>query len=234
MNFYKSNLIQHIIIVVQNKSITPDYRRKPTDDVVLYVPLENDIAEKTWKNTITNYWITIQTVWWISAWYFNWSSRIETSQHQFSNTSHTLSARVYYPASWFTTDFSIICSNPCWIFNWDVLAVWQSWTKLYYISYYQSSRSRAIEKTWLNLKWTRHNILFSWWILYLDWQQVWTWSWSYGWNQIYTLWWHTTNSSCTRWFWQWHAREVIISNTVWNATTVLEYYNKTKKMFWIT
>lgn len=223
------------IIDVQTKSIETDFKWKPSSDVVVYVPLKDDITEKTWKNTITNYNVSLTTLNWISCWYFNGSNaRIETSQHQFTNTSHTLSFWMYYPESWYTWWNNGISSNPCGVYNWDILWISNSWQDITYLSYYWTNRDWRITKSWYNLKWQRHNLLFSWWVLYLDWQSVWSNSWSYAWNQIYTIWWHTTNSSCTRWYMKWYLREVIISNAVWDSTKVLEYYNKTKKYFWIS
>lgn len=232
MEIVQSNT-EAMLIIESNDECSDYIVWKPWNDVVLYVPLEDDIAEKTWKNTITNYSVSLTTLNWVKCWYFNWSARIETSQRQFSNTSHTLSAWIYYPDSWFTGWCNALSSNPCWVYNWDIISITSSWTIVNY-TVYTWNTSWEIKKSNLNLKWGWHNVVFSWWTLYLDWQVIWSNSWNYTWNQIYTIWWHTTNSSCTRSFMKWYLREVIIWNSVWNAQEVLKYYNKTKKYFWIS
>lgn len=214
-------------IRVGDKLVFPD--RVPDSNIMLYLPLEDDIAEKTWRSSITNYWVTLTTLNWIKCWYLNWSSRIESNLHQYNNINHTLGVWVNL-TSW---EWWVISANPCWIYNWDTLSVASdSWTTASYISWV-SWATWSIKKTWLNFKNSWHHIMFSWGVLYVDWQSVWSGSGSYAWNQIYTIWGHTTNSSCSRAFMKWYIREVLIGKTARTAQEVLKYYNYTKSKLWL-
>lgn len=206
-----------------------DEKRKPLESTVLYLPLYEDLEEKTWNSNITNYWVSLTNISWVKCWYFNWSSRIETNISTFTNVNHTLAAwskRNWWDSAW------IICSNPCWVFNWDVIYPNSAWDKYVYQSYTTSSNGFVIESNNLNQsEW--HCVVFTWWKLYIDWILQWSGSWWYtGW-QKYTIWWHTTNSSCTRKFLTWYIWDVVIDNSAWNEQQVIDYYKKTKTRYFV-
>ena len=197
------------------------------ENTKLYMPLTSEVRDLSWKATITNTWVTITNLNWVYCWNFNWSSRIETNISSFTNINHTLACWV--KRNWWSNAW-VICSNPCWIFNWDV--IYPTWDNKYsYQSYHTTSGSGfSIESNTLNQsEW--HFVIFTWWKLYVDWVLQWSNSWWYTWWQVYTIWWHTTNSSCTRQFLTWYIAEVIIEDWVWTEEQVIDYYNKTKSIF---
>ena len=198
------------------------------ENTKLYMPLTSEVRDLSWKATITNTWVTITNLNWVYCWSFNWSSRIETNISAFTNINHTLACwvkRNWWDSAW------LICANPCWVFNWDVLYPNSNWDKYVYQSYHTTSSSGfSIESNTLNQReW--HWVIFTWWKLYVDWVLQWSNNWWYVWWQVYTIWWHTTNSSCTRKFLTWYIAEVIIEDWVWTESQVVDYYNSTKNIF---
>lgn len=220
------------IIVVQNKTVTADFNWKPDSNTVLYIPFETDIAEKSWWCTITNSWVSLQTAWWVLAWYFNWSAYINTSLNCVQSINKVMSVRYYTTSSWNTW---IINSNPCGVYAWDWIAF--SWlTAILYYSY-ANSREYSVKKEWLpSLSGAWHNLCFTNWKLFLDWVlQATNTSISFnGNNRPYTVWWHAVNSSCSPQRITWYMRYALVRNAWWTDDEYYAYYNKVKRKFWIT
>lgn len=203
-----------------------DDKWQPWENTVAYYPFLNDTWEVTWKSSWINTWVTITTLNWVKCWYFNWSSRIETNISAFTDINHTLAC--WIKRNWWNTAWAI-CANPCWVFSWDV--IYPSWDNKYvYQSYATSNGGFTIESNTLNQsEW--HCVIFTWWKLYVDWILQWSGSWWYRWWYVYTIWWHTTNSSCTRQFLTWYMWDVVIDNSVWTDAQIAAYYNKTRSRY---
>lgn len=213
---------------MQNKTVVPDYKRKPLDTTVLYVPMLTDIAEKTWRSSFTNYSVSLQTTWWVTAWYFNWSARLLTNVSAYTNVNHTIAC--FVKRSWWNYS-RIFTANPCWILKWDWL--WRNANnKFIYECYYWSSSWNITSWTFDLSGW--HCLIFSWWKLYVDNVLQWTNSWSYNWWTVYTIGWHTTWNSCTNQFMTWYIWDCVLDSAVWTDEQRAKFFNKLKTRYWIS
>lgn len=203
---------------------------KPDSNTVLYIPFDTDIADKVGA-TITNYWVSLWTINWIQAWYFNGSSRIETNVNCIQSINKVMSVRYYTTSTWTAW---IINSNPCGVFAWD----WIAFSWLTTVSYYSYANNTeySVKKEWLSsLGGVWHNLCFTNWKLFLDWVlQATNTNISFNGNsRPYTIWWHAVNSSCTPQRITWYVKYALLRNAGWTDAEYLEYYNKTKKHFWL-
>lgn len=200
---------------------------KPLSTTVAYIPMEDDIAEKTWRSSFTNYSVTNTTINGIKCWYFNGGARLLTNVSAYTNTNHTIC--FWFKRNW-GNDSWIVGSNPCWVLKWDWFWLWSN--KYTYECYYWSG-------SWNIQSWTynvseRHCVVFTWWKVYVDWVLQGTNSWNYNWGTVYTVGWHTTWNSCTNRFITWYMGDVVLDSSTWTEAQVLDYYNKTKKRYWFT
>ena len=204
--------------------------RQPSSNTILYVPMVDTITEESWNSTITNYSVTPVTIAWVKCWYFNGSARIESDVSAFTNVNHTLSAWVRWAG---TSTWQIISSNPCGVYKWDLLGISDSWTSVSYTVYYNSNQSWNINKS-NEVMSERHHVCFSGGILYLDGVNVGSNSWGYTWGTVYTIGGHTTWSNCTRVYFTGYIGRAIIESVVWSADEVLDYFNYTKSIYWLS
>ena len=200
---------------------------RPLSTTVAYIPMEDDIAEKTWRSSFTNYSVTNTTINGIKCWYFNGGARLLTNVSAYTDTNHTIC--FWFKRNWWN-DSWIVGSNPCWVLKWDWFWLWSN---KYTYECYTGSNSWNIQSWTYNVS-ERHCVVFTWWKVYVDWVLQGTNSWNYNWGTVYTVGWHTTWNSCTNRFITWYMGDVVLDSSTWTEAQVLDYYNKTKKRYWFT
>ena len=194
---------------------------QPWENTLLYLPMTDDLLDHSGKwVSVTNNWnVQIQN----SFWYFNGISSLDTWLNSFADKNHTINFRV----KWWNSDTWMVSSNPCWITKWEVFYI-SNW----YLSYSSYNGTEQFYRFWTYDSWW-HNLVFSYWALYYDWELKATTNYSYIWYSPFSIWWHAINSSCSRRYWTWYISRVIIENKVRTAQEVSDYYNLTKHFYWL-
>lgn len=231
MNFYKSNLIQHIIIVVQNKSITPDYWRKPWVHTVAYFPFETDATDHSWNwNVLENtQYLSKQTLWY---------------KRQFSQWTTWRSYNVQFTNSQWNAKFISMwyrLNSASWNSNW--LALMRYWTT-YSPSHERSDMSWKIavftNSSWrigVSVNWMSFNAWHHLTIWY-DWSKIliskdgvqstlYNWSWYNFGNEISIAWWWNNTNMIA------FVSEFICEDRCRTQEEITKYYNKTKSKYWL-
>lgn len=199
---------------------------RPWENTIAYIPMRDDIIEKSGNSSFTNYSVTNTTINGIKCWYFNGSARLETNIPSFSNVNHTFN--LWYKRNWWSFAW-FLSSNPCGVYAWEVFW-YNNNNQLVYENYPSSSWFRSIVWT-VSTQSDWHNLCFSWGNIYCDWVLLASNSGSFGGNYNFTIWWHTTWSSCTRQFITWYMSELIIESVVRTAQEIANYYNQTKSNY---
>ena len=231
---------------VENQVRPVVYKREPTANTLLYLPLKSDIVDQSWQSTtrtLTSSWISFTTAWWlncISIW-STWWLKLTSPYWLQSDLAKpiTVSLLLYRTttASWKILDMAAQNSNrqhfdftssgqlEMFVYNHNNDS---SYAKLYanFTTYQWNHVVYTITKTASNL--------YVNWVLISNWQ----------WNPTYP-WWlrpysrdNTQAIFCDRtvnqyysWL-NWYARELIMEQVEWSADDVSNYYTWIKAKLW--
>lgn len=222
---------------MQSKSIETEFWWKPDENTLLYLPMESDLLDHSWKNvSITNYWISInntliQNKW---IWYFKGSTtdRLQFSWIEFWTKNFTISRREYplsnSSSKWtrFATKYE---SQYAWLllwYQWTQLYCWTWWTArnifsdvTVFSSTLNTRTHRVVVRNWNSRKFYRNKV------------QVWS-----------------GTSSSSLWYWTevvwnyrpwdnnpflWYMSKFIIEREPRTQSDIDWYYEKSKKYFWL-
>lgn len=230
------------IIVVQTNSITPEYWRKPWENTIAYYKLDWNWNDSSWNwRNLTASNISYETLSsWLKVAYFNWNSSLKSTFTEFWLTELTVNIRIkkMRNVNWecpiavrddasYDAELSIRSLST---------TQWNIWSQ-----YYQNATKRQWRKdTWIS-NWTRMNVMFtvstSWNKFYVNWSEV---SLTYSsWNSNVWLqnaktnmiiFWRHPVVSADRF--QWYVSQAIIEKKIRTATEWIDYYNKTKRLYW--
>ena len=188
----------------------------PWENTIAYYPLKTDFndAKTSWtKYNLTNSWVTLSELWWVTCANFNWSnSKATGSFYSYWTWDLTASVR-WYPLSnnqwvwwciWLTT---LVMNSKNWVVEWTSAPTpINTWTNIVFTI------------TWGKLK------IYSNGTLYLDT----SFSNNVTWDLM--LW---IDGSYRYWFYWW-VSELIFENRAWTADQIAWYYNQTKSLYWLS
>lgn len=222
----------------------PDW--KPWSNTLLYLPLEEDVVDKSWKTwrTFTTSWISYTTVWWVksiqtwSTWWVYLTAPNPLASSSIDKTKQTISV-CYYVTSQQSSSRRILCE---FAKQWDeyfTLVLKEDTTLVQYSDgwTWYWSWTTIVANQWNNVivtaDTTERNI-------YINWQLAWTWS---AWTDA-PRWVWTSSSQQAQWILcrrngdynqglNWNARELIIEDKMWSANDVLQYYQYITNKLWI-
>ena len=237
MEIVQSNT-QAMLIIESNEEAQWYFWRKPWANTIAYIPLKSDLLDHSWNDiSLTNNWVTLNTsqISWRCCWYFNWKAMRWTCS-KIQSWPETASVWVKFT--------SISTSSWCWIFGrWD-LSTQATRAFMLYTSSKNSSWALAVSIYSWDIVSTTKPSLNVWhlctatrsssnmYYLYLDWQLLTSWSLS-PWTAWQTVMIGRSPNAQYEYSY-WYMAEAILENRQWSASEILEYYNKTKKYFWIS
>ena len=222
----------------------PPYSRKPNANTLLYLPLENDVVDQSWKTprTFSTSWITFTTVWWIKsayAWDADYIRLTDPYPLQTDITKPiTISVLLYN-----TTGQSSVrrCIVDFWVRNGNRLYLvykenstniqrWNQETDIY-------GTFTSYTSQWMHLVITGSK----WWYfkMYMNWNLVTTgssvignprWYWPNS-NAYQAILQDRDNYGNNRWL-KGNARELIMEQVEWSADDVSNYYTWIKAKLW--
>lgn len=221
-----------MLFIESNEEASQYFGRKPWENTIAYYPLDSQSAllDKSWNwyNLTKNWNITFGENQGVNcANYMNWGYLYNTSIW-ISNNVITFNFRVWCSnttTSHYSTRFSL------WTVRWRML----SWR---YNSKHNGSKYVSIWELWQPeslVPWdvweARHHIAcvwnWSWWILYIDWNQITTtWVSSYTKSEFYI--WKNPNDDE---YLIGYISKMIVENKARTQSEVQEYYEKTKKKY---
>jgi len=210
----------------------------PTDDTVAYYPLTSktttlDLAYNCYHFDVNNN-ITFWEHQWVDCWYWNSANASswlwETSWVQIiPNANFTWRCWIYKISN--STDNPRLCSsyggNPYWILmnnSWNIVCWSTSNTDWYPIP-----------------AWERHQYIITWsfsgwsYKLYVDWELVKTWSWSWYNNGVWlSVFGHDSqgSSSGTSDKFNWYLSEWLLERRQWSEGEVKQDFENTKAPYW--
>ena len=219
---------------------------KPNANTILYLPLESDVVDKSWKSwrTFTTSWLSYTTVGWVPSahvWTTWWAyltapspfvdSSIDKTKQTISilfyvTTQQSSSRRILYEfaKNWAEYFALVLKENSTNIQYSDSYAWYWSWTTI-------------VANQWNNVivtaDTTERNI-------YINGSLAWNWS---SWNTP-PRWSRPSASENAQWIlcsrnWNydqalnWNSRELIIEDKKWTAQEVADYYTQIKSKLWI-
>ena len=225
-------------IYVGDKLIYPMW--KVNDNTLLYMPLESDALDRSWKGRTTSpsnisYW----TLWWVNTAYnssWNWYIAVSPTDIVVWSTEWTVSMLVYYTGN--ISEYRLAMNfnryGSYWLWIWIYSSKWTIWTN-------SNSQSFAVPSplstnNWYHVLYTVDNNGA---IAYINWNQVaswtkttgsvrWDWSSDSNWNQYIFA--NRTPDN----YWKWWIREVIIESRKWDAAEVEAYNRYIRQKLWIS
>lgn len=236
MKFYKSNLIQYIIIVVQTSSVQTDFWRKPDSNTFVYYSFDDQWIN--WYIT-DNSWNWRNATWWTQPSYVLVSWR--NYAWDFYSTTWNIPS---WNISWITTTkfTEVLRVKP--VADWEQYITYIAWTYQQAIIYWFMSKQiefysyanwnyRTTIKSWVSLNqwycvwftrnWTSIKV-------YCNWEYVWsiTAPTSSTISNI-RVWWESSSSR-----FHWLIWAMILENNVeWSSSDFMNYYTKTKTSYWL-
>lgn len=219
----------------------------PNANTLLYLPLESDIVDKSWKSwrTFTTNWLTYTTVWWVQSvhiWSTGWI-KLTTPYPLVPKTDTypcTVSVFVYITNT--STNRSILDMAAT---NWNRQGLGFDTSNKLYMSVYNDindSNYVKLETTLVPSQW--NNIIYT--ItktsskLYVNWVLVasWVgntnyprWNWPYSHDNTQWIFCVRDVNNYGRWL-DWNARELIMEKVEWSAQEVADYYTTIKDKLW--
>ena len=201
---------------------------EPSSSTLLYAPFTNDLVDHSPSSTTMtkNGTVTNTTLNWVKCAYFNgWY--IDVNLYTQTNVTHTISLWFYTTTN--NDSWWIICSNPCWIMQWEAIAPNSSTIR--YLSFWSEW---WITASW-SYTWQWFNVILTWWKMYVNNTYIWEKTTAPNWASYkYSICNHASWSSCSRRVRYWYVWEVIIENVVWSDEIRNAYYNQTKWNYWIS
>lgn len=233
--WYKVNRIR-----VGTQQVRPSYEWQPWSNTLLYLPLESDVVDKSWKSwrTFTTNSLSYTTVWGVqsihvwTSWgiYLTAPKPIVTT----SVSNQTVSILVYFTSS--TT------SSRRMILEWrvqnsvgTVLAAEANTTEIraFWDSVWDTVSANITANQRLHIVLTNCADGKK---MYLNWQLASSWAWSSAprWSRWYSYsnnQWIFARRDGDYWWWlslNGNARELICENIIWSAEDVSNYYKRIK------
>lgn len=215
----------------------------PSDNTILYLPLESNATDYSWNNrSTTASWLTYSTYWGVTCAYNSWSGYINLT---------TSAADYLVPSSWEATANIRIyrganetSKNRC-IFEWEVQnKIWMNFNVLNstyyprYITTWSSDKWWAFGttsiplNTWTNLCLRIKNGSAE---CFLNWQYVWVQSslnnnWFGAWSRSDEQWCYllTNRGANSNGVFKWGAREFIYESIYWSNENISNYYTQSR------
>ena len=223
-------------IINCNEEALAYFDYSPNADTLVYLPLEWDLTDKTWKTTPVWNSITFETQWWKLWVRFAWNtnSYINLSWVQsLDTTDFTISFWIY--VIW-NSDIIFVHRWNSDSTNMDLHFIRRSTNKvdLWFYSNDCAWNVAVSNWRWYNLTWTYNHstramrTYVNW---ALDWSRTWSWNPNF-WTYDIQLW-------CKRWRTTWNAVNGVMSRFIlekreWSSSEVAEYVNKFKDEYWIS
>ena len=205
------------IIVVQNKSITPDYWRKPWVHTVAYFPFETDATDHSWN------WITLSNSWSKQTLWYKFQSASTFSRNLNTARFASLWCKVI---SWW------------WSWTWQVALI-MYWWMCYNLMHWQSDFRNTIQ-FWNWSSWRK-----SW--TWMSTNQRYNLAWSYDWSKavmrvnatktvlVNSSSYYSQSNADALISWSWYnidLSKVIFEDAVPSDEDIIKYFNKTKREYW--
>lgn len=210
---------------VTEKQVYPVW--KPWANTLAYFPLSWDGNDYSWNNkNLTSYWTTsYTTVWGVISANFGGSNYLYNSSLTCSSIGQTFTIAWWFYSSW---QLWVTCMSKSWGWNWWALycetgLLWRIRAE----TQNNNSATRFMPSIsyvewWHHLAFTHNS---SWWAIYYDGVSKQTWSMPM-WLNWYLVLGGLLDSST--YYFNWNLSNLIIENTVRDATKVADYYNLTK------
>lgn len=216
-----------------NVYIYKDWSWEPWSNTIAYYPLNstNTVNDMSGNNkNMTNNWVSFGTYNGVSCASFS-SSYLDLDSSLFTwNQIFTVSTRFYWDWTIISGKWKCIFTvgSPSWT---SVFCMWTSPGGVLKVWWWSNDRDTGIQLT--ANKWYQCIMTHSWWTInvYLDWTLIYTWTVSYNIAS------YKTRIGCqlnTTDYFFWNISEVIVESTQWTAQEVLDYYNGTKSLYWIS
>lgn len=212
--------------------------REPWANTVAYYPLTstttvNDMSGN--NRNLTNNNVVFWVYQWVNCWYFNarWSSAwycwlYNSSFYPWGSASFPITVNLWFYASWNSTYYNprliwpilwakslwnIVAWWYGWNINWAPFNIWE-WTNVCFIL--TDNNHYTVYKNWVLQYENVYTDISSWNSKYLT---VWTRddNWTQNWDK-----------------WDWWISNIILENKARTADEVLDYYNSTKSLYWIS
>lgn len=247
------NRIKRVLIWqnwVENQVRPSVYKREPTANTLLYLPLKSDIVDQSWQSTtrtFTTSWTSFTTVWWVqslnvaSTWWIKLTAPYPLQDNDKRTNPITVSMLIYVTSqsqSSRRTLFDIAATN--WNRQW--IALYENTSNIrmqssWWDTVYATLTAPIIANQWMNIVYT---ITSSSTKLYVNWELKASWDWNPQWpwgNRPYsrdnTQWIFCTRDVNNYGSWlNWNARELIMEEVEWSADDVSNYYNRIKAKLW--
>ena len=212
----------------------------PGSNTLLYLPFTDDLNDHSSNQTSTKGWtVSIATLDWVKCANFN-SGYLTFPSKKWFGTNSTFSLWVKNPSN--PQESSIFCTSwVAWgwteyVFNWRINNSPQSitlWTYGWWTWNPWVSVNYSVPSWWTNIVATMEWLVAK---LYINWQLWWQVKMYYNNVTAGTLyiWNNTDEPTVSKWWLKAYLSELIIENTVWDATKVAHYYDITKWNYWIS
>ena len=227
---------------------TEEQEWQPWENTLLYLPLESDVVDKSWRTwrTFTTSWITYTTVGGVPSMH-NWTSwgiRL-TAPYPLQPTVTnplTLSVLVYITSWQISSRRDVVDFAATWWKNRLFLVFMENSTNLKF-----SNEDLSINATFTSYINNRMNIVVTGSVwnpfkMYINWELVVTWdtnvvrprwNWTQTWTDIVqAIWCRRTNAEYKEGI-NWNMRELIMEEAEWTADDVSKYYQRIKSKLWI-
>lgn len=217
----------------------------PNENTLLYLPLEEDVVDKSWKTwrTFTTSWITYTTVWWVKSAHIGttgWAYLTAPNplvNSSIDKTKQTISVLYYVTSQTSSTRRNIIEFSKYWE-EYFGLVLKENTTLVQYNDSYSwyGSWTTILANQWNHVVVTADTTNR---YIYINWQLAWSWSswsnpprWSRSSSSEQNQWIFTNRwTSYAQWL-NWNARELIIEDKMWSADDVSKYYQRIKAKLW--
>jgi len=223
-----------------------EYHREwtPNDHTLLYLPLESDVVDRSWKSwrTFTTSWLSYTTVGGVHSvhvWTNWWAYLTAPKPIVTPSVSKQTISILTYVTSQQTSDRRDILEWRVQNNVWTVLAFEWGTTEIraFWDSVWDMLSANIIANQRMHIVLTNCS---EWKKLYLNWQLVssWAWvssprwSWAYSYEQSQ---WILCRRGGDYWWWlslNGNARELIAEDTIWSAEDVSNYYQRIKTKLW--
>jgi hypothetical protein len=222
---------------------------QPWANTLLYLPLESDIVDKSWKTwrTFTEYaWNTYTTVWWVASYHMGttwWFKITQPYPFQPDNTKPLTFSFLFYLTTIQSSSRRLIADR--WTTNYNRIwfAIRENTSNIEFAIDYNDTNTVDLKSSipsanaWHHAVFTCSTTAAK---MYIDWALTDS---SSGvanprWRRQY---WHDN----TQWMFcsrdvndytsalDWNAREVIFEEVEWTAQEVADYYTRIKTKLWI-
>lgn len=229
---------------VTEKQVYP-YKWTPWSNTLLYLPLESDVVDKSWKSwrTFTTSSISYTTVGGVpsvhiwTTWWIHLTAPVPLASSSIDKTKQTISILYYVTTQQSSTRRNLVEFSNQWN-EYFGLVLKENTTLVQYNDSYSwyGSGTTIVTNQWNNVIVTADTTTR---YIYINWQLAWSGS---SWNTPPR--WSRQSSTeqmqsilCNRWtsyaqWLNWNARELIIEDKMWSATDVSKYYQRIKNKLW--